>query len=314
MRIGIIGHGHISKHYFAAAKEIRDFDIVAVCDVNPAAFSGLAGHVVRYTDLHDFLSNPGIDAVIVSVPTSRHASVAAAVIECGKPLMLEKPATIARQDFEALEKMSRAVRVPAIVLFHYARAAEVTAAAEYLRSCPHLTHIAWHATFYDPYNSGLNLHDFSLVNAWIDSGINQLSVFLTLFPAARLRLRHAAMTPPHGEDRGTIGASAEFEILGPIAGLAVFEVNWALGIDRKSARISLAHPQAFIEVNHSDESVQIELAGKAQPMPFATGGHRLTNHYVNLFPWAMEQLSKGNSNWEFAAAVHAPFFDVLESC
>jgi predicted dehydrogenase len=314
MRIGIIGHGHISKHYFAAAKEIRDFDIVAVCDVNPAAFSGLARHVVRYTDLDDFLSNPGIDAVIVSVPTSQHASVAAAVLESGKPLMLEKPATIARQDFEALEKISRAAGVPAIMLFHYVRAAEVAAAAGYLRSCPHPAHIAWHSTSYDPYNSGLDLHDFSLVNAWIDSGINQLSVFLTLFPTARLRLKHATMTPPAGERQGTISASAEFEILGPIAGLAVFEVNWALGSDRKSARISLARPQSFIEVDHSDESVQIDTAGEAQRVRSATAGHRLTNHYVNLFPWAIEQLSKGSSNWEFAAAVHAPFFDVLESC
>jgi len=313
MRIGIIGHGHISKHYFAAAKEIGDFGIVAVCDVNPAAFSGLEGRVARYTDIDRFLDDRSVDAVIVSVPTAQHASVAAAVIKSRKPLMLEKPAAVARKDFYALKNMAREARVPAIVLFHYARAAEVLGAAEYLRSCSHPTHIAWHSAFYDPYNSGLNLPGFSLMNTWIDSGINQLSVFLTLFPAAQLKLRRSAMTPPDGTQRGTISASVEFQISGPTAGLAVFEVNWAAGMDRKSTSISLAHPGAFIEVNHSNETVHIDVAGNTQDLRFATGSHRLTNHYVNLFPWAIEQLSGGSSNWEFAAAVHAPFFDVLES-
>ncbi len=96
MRIGIIGHGHISKHYFAAAEEIADFDIVAVCDVNPAAFSGLPQHVARYTNMHDFLNDRSVDAVIVSVPTMQHAKVAATVIKSGKPLLLEKPATMTR--------------------------------------------------------------------------------------------------------------------------------------------------------------------------------------------------------------------------
>lgn len=312
MRIGIIGHGHISRHYFAAAKQISDFDIVAVCDVNPAAFSGLAGQVARYTDMHSFLKDPSVEAIIVSVPTAQHASIAGAVIKSGKPLMLEKPAAIAREDFYALERMSCAARVPVISLFHYTRAAEVLAAAEHLRSCSH-AHIAWHSTFYDPYNSGLDLRGFSLMNTWIDSGINQLSVFLTLFPAAQLRLKHSTLTPPDAERRGTISSSAEFEILAPAAGLAVFDVNWALGIDHKSARISLAHPQALIEINHNDESVHINGASGNKELRLATDSHRLTNHYVNLFPWAIEQLSKGNSNWAFSSAAHAPFFDVLDS-
>ncbi len=313
MRIGVIGHGHISRHYFAAAKEIADLDIMAVCDIDPAAFSGLAEEVARYSGIRDFLNDRNVDAVIVSVPTLQHAAVARAVIASGKPLLLEKPATITRAGFHALEEMAHDAKVPTIILFHYARAAEVGAAADYLRARSNHAHVAWHSTFYDPYNSGLTLDSFSLVNTWIDSGINELSVLFTLFPEARLRLKHAAMTPP-GENQGTISASAEFEISGPISGMAVFEANWALGVDHKSTRISLAQTQQYIELDHSDENLGIKAAGEeARTLSFKTSRHRLTHHYVSLFPWAIDQLSKGNSNWEFASAVHAPFFDVLES-
>ncbi len=94
--------------------------------------------------------------------------------------------------------------------------------------------------------------------------------------------------------------------------MAVLEANWALGLDHKSTRMALVHPQEFIELNHSDESVSIDAATEVPKRTFATNRHRLTNHYVNLFPWAIEQLSNGHSNWEFASAVHTPFFDVLE--
>ncbi len=248
------------------------------------------------------------------MPTLSHGEVALQVLEAKKPLLLEKPATVSRAQFDTLEGWARAARVPTIVLFHYFRAAEVIAAARHLRSYGNENHVAWHSSTYDPYNSSLDLdNNFALVNTWIDSGINQLSVLLTLWPDAELRLVQAKLTPPNRSSMGTISATAAFELSGPVCGMAVFEVNWALGIDEKITRIDIANPHTFVELNHSLETLSVSAGTqKTQTFTYSTSHHRLTNHYVNLLPWAVEQISNKKSNWDFARRVHSPYFDVLE--
>jgi predicted dehydrogenase len=310
MKIGIVGFGHISKHYFAAARCLDDFEIVAVCDINNNAFRSISENVVCYSDIRDLLRDRNVEAVVVSVPTLLHYEVGKIVIDAGKPLMLEKPATTDRRSFDTLETIACAAGVPTVSLFHYVRADEVVAATECVTSTLEQSYISWHSSFYDPYNADLNLYNYPLVNAWIDSGINELSVFMTLCPGATLKLDHAMFTPRAGENMGTIGAIAAFEIAGSVQGTAVFEVNWAVGLDRKVTRIHTSMPNKLIEMDHSEESLRVE--GDRDARQFSTGLHRLTNHYIKLFPWAVSQIKRGKSNWDFARKVHEPFFDVLE--
>ncbi len=54
---------------------------------------GNFGDVARYTDFRDVLARDDIDAVMISTPDHWHAPMAAAAIEAGKDVALEKPIT-----------------------------------------------------------------------------------------------------------------------------------------------------------------------------------------------------------------------------
>jgi predicted dehydrogenase len=312
MKVGVAGYGRIARHYFEAARATQAFAIVALFDIHEDAFKAVAPGLAAYTDFDRFLADPSVEAVIVATPTATHFDVASQAIGAGKPLLLEKPAALSRSDFDALRQSAADRHVPVVCLFHYACASEVTAAASILRGANR--HVAWHSTFYDPYNTSLDGEAFSLVDSWVDSGINQLSVFFNVWPDAKLALNHAALTPPAPPRAGTVAASAEFSfVAGDTRGMAVFETNWSAGMSRKSTRVHLSNPSMAVEMDHSAEAVAVSKDGFVEKTSHATGRSHLTNHYAQLLPQAIGLIRQGTSNWELAERIHGPLFEVREA-
>jgi predicted dehydrogenase len=63
--------------------------------------------VRTYTDFHELLGNPGIDAVIVSVPDHQHALVAVQAVLAGKDVYVQKPLTYSVNEAIALRTAVR---------------------------------------------------------------------------------------------------------------------------------------------------------------------------------------------------------------
>src|SRR6266446_3956759 len=109
MKIGLIGYGAWGSHHASAIVESNDFEIAAVCsqsEPSRQAASKKLG-VPTFADYRDLIARPDLDAVDIVLPTHLHREVAAAALEAGKHVLLEKPMTATRTDCLALIDLSR---------------------------------------------------------------------------------------------------------------------------------------------------------------------------------------------------------------
>ncbi|HUX12405.1 MAG TPA: Gfo/Idh/MocA family oxidoreductase [Spirochaetia bacterium] len=102
-RIGLVGYGAWGRHHAKSISTIRDVELVAVASRSPESvalaekeFPGISGS----TDYRELVANPAVDVVDIVVPTHLHTEIAAAALETGKHVILEKPmaATVAECD------------------------------------------------------------------------------------------------------------------------------------------------------------------------------------------------------------------------
>ena len=99
LRVGIIGIGNIgSAHAACIIKgEIKNLELVAVCDINSERLTSFAEKYPRiktFSDYTEMLNFEKLDAVIIAVPHPLHADIAILSLEKGLNVLLEKPADI----------------------------------------------------------------------------------------------------------------------------------------------------------------------------------------------------------------------------
>jgi predicted dehydrogenase len=96
IRIGVIGYGYWGPNLVRNFVELRDAELAAVADLDPAKLAIVKRRfpsVTVTTDLHEVLGDPSIDAVAIATPVGSHFELGMAVLKAGKHLWLEKPMT-----------------------------------------------------------------------------------------------------------------------------------------------------------------------------------------------------------------------------
>ena len=95
LRVGVAGCGTIARQvHLPLLQRHQDVKLVAVADPNEEAVAEAArrSHGARaYRSTDEMLNEAELDAVVVAVPPSLHASAARAVFEAGLHVYLEKP-------------------------------------------------------------------------------------------------------------------------------------------------------------------------------------------------------------------------------
>lgn len=100
IKLGIIGCGNIARgKHIPSIKQIPEAEIVAFCDIIPEraeAAKQFYGNenAKTYTNYHDLLAIPEIDAVYVLTQNRLHSEMSVAALEAGKNVMCEKPMAI----------------------------------------------------------------------------------------------------------------------------------------------------------------------------------------------------------------------------
>ena len=100
IKIGVIGCGSIGSVHTDAYAKVADAEVVALCDILPDRLAEKAKRhniAKTYTDYHQLLADPEIDAVSVCVPNNMHAPIAIDAFKAGKHVMLEKPMTLSAE-------------------------------------------------------------------------------------------------------------------------------------------------------------------------------------------------------------------------
>jgi predicted dehydrogenase len=96
IRIGVIGYGYWGPNLVRNFIELRDAELTAVADLDPAKLAIVQRRfptVAVTTDFHEVLSDPSIDAVAIATPVGTHFELGMAALKAGKHLWVEKPMT-----------------------------------------------------------------------------------------------------------------------------------------------------------------------------------------------------------------------------
>ena len=105
LKIGFIGCGGIAnqKHFPGMSQQTEYVDMCAFCDLIPERAEKAAKEYGTpdakvYTDYHELLADPTIDAVHVLTPNIAHCEITIAALEAGKHVLCEKPMAATEAD------------------------------------------------------------------------------------------------------------------------------------------------------------------------------------------------------------------------
>ncbi|MCL2834822.1 MAG: Gfo/Idh/MocA family oxidoreductase [Treponema sp.] len=118
-RLGIIGFGNRLRTVIPGIYEAGDIEIYAIADPNRDSIdqkiSLVKGSPKIVSDYHELLAMPEVDGVLVAVPNYLHSKVAVDVLKAKKPLYLEKPMAISKQQCDDILACAKATGTPMMV-------------------------------------------------------------------------------------------------------------------------------------------------------------------------------------------------------
>ncbi len=115
IRVGVVGYGAIGKHHARNLQALAAADVVGIADEDSQTRKDAARAGFRtFRDLDSLLS-AGVDAVILSVPTALHKSLALQALSAGCAVLVEKPIALTSADGREIIDVARKKRLPLMV-------------------------------------------------------------------------------------------------------------------------------------------------------------------------------------------------------
>ena len=94
VRAALVGAGRMAQTHVKALRAVPELGLIAVCDPVPENAARLAQTLgVAVKTLEDTLTDPELDAFIITAPTQAHAALIQKAAEAGKHIFVEKPLT-----------------------------------------------------------------------------------------------------------------------------------------------------------------------------------------------------------------------------
>ena len=112
-QVCIVGYGAIGPSHACALETVKSAKLYAVCDINPSkrALCTKKYGVVEYKDFDTMLKDDHIDSVHICTPHYLHFQMIAKALKAGKDVVVEKPVTMTKTEFDALKKLPGSERV-----------------------------------------------------------------------------------------------------------------------------------------------------------------------------------------------------------
>lgn len=123
LRVGVVGVGFMGQLHARTVAECESAEVVAVVDLDEELGHSIARQygVTYHRDVAAALSDGRIDAYVVALPDRLHVDASCALLEAGKPVLLEKPMAhtlaAARQIAQAAERGGARLMVGQILRF-----------------------------------------------------------------------------------------------------------------------------------------------------------------------------------------------------
>jgi predicted dehydrogenase len=107
LRVAVIGAGHLGRIHARIAAGLEEIELVAVADPVESCRNSVAqeANTKPVADFRELVGD--IDAAIIATPTTYHHSIAMELLDCGLPLLIEKPITVTSQQADELVTLAR---------------------------------------------------------------------------------------------------------------------------------------------------------------------------------------------------------------
>ena len=104
IKLALVGAGIIGVEHLKALSRCKDFELVAICDVNEVAASKLAAeyNVPYFLDYTQIPQKSDAEAVLLNLPHFLHRDAAVFFLEAGLDVFLEKPMAISVRECDEM--------------------------------------------------------------------------------------------------------------------------------------------------------------------------------------------------------------------
>lgn len=107
-RVAIIGCGAIFNRHYESIKVNKDFELVALCDVQKSVVDSLSSRygVEGYYSFEDCIQNSKANFYVIATPNSKHYNQVKHCIEKNKHYLVEKPACLKSEEVRDLVNLT----------------------------------------------------------------------------------------------------------------------------------------------------------------------------------------------------------------
>ena len=292
-RACLIGLGQITQSYIDGLAA-SDLELCAVSDTNEdAASRSLYAQYPFYVDYRAMLAAEKPEYAIISTPPQSHFEIARHCLEQGVNIIVEKPVVLYLEEWDALEKLAMEKGLVFRTLFHWLGGIETRAVAERYDT-KQIQELE--ISVLDPYcDDGKTIHEDRrpLRGAWIDSGVNALSMIRLWLPMNQVELV-SAKTQKCPQTQLPVYVSVELMIDGVPTKITV---DWRKGKNYKESRF--LYQGRWVRIDHSGQCIDdggITEYGRMS---------RMQEHYYCLF-----SQMEFSSNVDFSRDVHEILYKV----
>jgi len=293
----LIGAGQISLEYQKGLNDSDYIDLRAIVDIDKNAIGfNVFPNTRRFFGV-DELSSEDVDLAIVSTPPATHFDIIKKCLKKGWNVIVEKPFSLTMDSVIEAYEIAKDSGVFLNTSYHWQNGEEVKTFNK-LYDPKLIKRID--ITVNDPYSvngTSINTEKVCLAGAWIDSGVNALSLIKTWLPFNETKV--VSVDTAFADNVSLpIYCKAELEIDGVPATITV---DWTNGINSKKTRL-LYHDREIL-INHSEQAiVDGETVHNCNTMP------RLTRHYYNYFTRL-----RLDGNYSETVAIHRLLFKVKDT-
>ena len=111
VKYGVLGLGWFGEKHCEALAGLPNVELHALCTRTESRLGELGerfGDTKTYTDYHEMLADPELEAVSITTMWDQHRDPAVAALEAGKHVFLEKPMASTMEDCDAIVNAARA--------------------------------------------------------------------------------------------------------------------------------------------------------------------------------------------------------------
>lgn len=110
VKFGVVGASPMGMNHIRSIFHHPKLELVAICDKEKdrvEAAGAETGVTALYTDWHDLIADPNVEAVVLCIPDGWHAEMTEAALAAGKDVLCEKPMALTMEECERMRNAEK---------------------------------------------------------------------------------------------------------------------------------------------------------------------------------------------------------------